>query len=56
MSYGFCMVQAQDIYNIGAKETDFRGVIPNHQVEYRDALNFTMELIKKQQTSKKTDH
>ena len=37
-------------YNIGAKETDFRGVVPDDQVEYRDALKFTLDLIKKQQT------
>ena len=35
-------------YNMGAKETDFRGVIPDYQVEYRDALKFTMDLIKQQ--------
>jgi len=39
-------------YNMGAKETDFRGVIPDHHVEYRDALKFTLDLIKKQQTVK----
>ena len=39
-------------YNIGAKETDFRGVIPDHHVEYRDALNFTMDLIKRENTLK----
>lgn len=33
-------------YNMGAKETDFRGVIPDHQVEYRDALNFALNLMK----------
>jgi C-terminal processing protease CtpA/Prc len=38
-------------YNMGAKETDFRGVIPDYHVEYRDALKFTMDLIK-QQTAK----
>ncbi|HEV7381957.1 MAG TPA: S41 family peptidase [Dyadobacter sp.] len=39
-------------YNMGAKETDFRGVIPDHQVEYRDALKFTLDLIKRKQTLK----
>lgn len=33
-------------YNMGAMETDFRGVIPDHQVEYRDALNFALNLMK----------
>ncbi|MBE9463713.1 S41 family peptidase [Dyadobacter subterraneus] len=33
-------------YNMGAKETDFRGVIPDHPVEYPDALKFTLDLIK----------
>jgi hypothetical protein len=39
-------------YNMGAKQTDFRGVIPDYHVEYWDALNFTLDLIKKQQTVK----
>jgi len=37
-------------HNIGAQETDFRGVIPDHPVDYRDALKFTLDLIKNHQT------
>ncbi|MCF0060404.1 S41 family peptidase [Dyadobacter chenwenxiniae] len=32
-------------FNIGAKKSDFNGVIPDHHVAYRDALNFALNLM-----------